>query len=129
MSELLPSQPWTERLRGAELAVPEPTSGESDSVLKLVIEFAALVRRHLLIIVAITAACVGYVWYKARHELPVYRANAVIRLADKGRELSGRLGSVPTNPSVRPFTDPVLSLIQVLQSRGVAEGVVAREAL
>lgn len=107
----------------------EPKSPlEQESALKSVMQLVALLRRHWLLIGAVTAAVVGVLLYRMRDEPRVYRAVAVIRLSDKARELSGGMTRTPV-AQYRPYTDPVLSQIQVLRSQAVAESVAVHQGL
>jgi len=102
---------------------------EQESTLKSVLQLVALLRRHWLLVGTIALASVAILYYQVRNEPHLYRATAVIRLADKGRELSNGISRQPMMQPYRPFTDPLLSQIQVLRSEAVAESVVVREGL
>src|SRR3954471_25002932 len=97
--------------------------GAPESTLKTVLEFLGLLRRHILLLLLFAAAVVGMMWYMMRGDVTLYRASAVIRLQDKSRDVPGSFRGGMGNTSLRPFTDPVLSQIQVLQSRLVAREV------
>jgi tyrosine-protein kinase Etk/Wzc len=109
--------------------MPERRPSDQEPVLRTALDLLGLLRRHILVVIAITAVVVGAVWYKMRGELPVYQANAVIRVADRSEALSGRLGTGPSSQPYRPFMDPVLSQVELLKSRGVAEAVVDSQGL
>jgi tyrosine-protein kinase Etk/Wzc len=82
------------------------------------------VRRRLGLIAGMTLVSVLVAGYLARREPPAYRASAVIRLEDKTRSMAGGLVGDATNPIIGRSADPLLSQIQVLTSRAVAEAVV-----
>lgn len=134
MDDSLPPTPrWTAPATVTEL-VRRPNGGanaavEQESTLKSLLEFSGLVRRHWFLVGVITAFSVGLVLNQIRHELRLYAATAVVRLVDKARELSSGIARTSPSQPFRPFTDPVLSQIQVLKSRGVAEAVVEKEGL
>jgi succinoglycan biosynthesis transport protein ExoP len=132
MSDSRLPQRWTASPRPANMpgSVHEiPTLPESESTLKAVVQFVALLRRHWVLVFAITAASVAILFYRIRNEQRIYRATAVIRLTDKGQNLSGGISRMPPSQPYRPYTDPVLSQVQVIQSRAVAESVAEREGL
>src|SRR5437867_7045674 len=108
---------------------PRDVPMERETTLKSVLQFLALLRRHWILVIGITAASVGMLIYKVRNEPRIYRAMATIRLQDKARELSNGIGRAPMSQTYRPFNDPVLTQIQVLQSQAVAESVAEREGL
>lgn len=119
---------WTGQVVTNDLTTTgDGARAEQESPLGPALAFLALLRRHLALVLFIGVMTSGLVVYRLRREPPLYRASAVIRLVDKARELSGTLGNGLSNPGYRPFTDPVLSQIQVLQSRAVAKSVVERE--
>src|SRR3954471_9511987 len=129
MADSLLPQRWTRPVGVEPIVVTDGANEPAQSTLQSALAFLGLLHRHWLLILAITAAAVVALLYKVRNELPLYRATAVIRLEDKQRELSGRLRSGPVNNGIRPFTDPVLSQIYVLQSRNVAQEVAQRQGL
>lgn len=126
MSGPLVPQRWTEPRLGDvnPLAADVAVSDANQSLVQNGLEFLGMLRRHLLVVLAVTFVAVGAMWYRMRHEQPSYQAGAVIRIADKGQALSGRLGGNPSEQMWRPYMDPVESQVQVLQSRRVAEKVV-----
>jgi capsular exopolysaccharide synthesis family protein len=97
--------------------------------LKPLLELLALVRRHIGLVVFTAAVSTGVTIYRVHRQPPAYRATAVIRLADKGRELSGGLGGSAAERFGPATADPLLTQVQVLRSRAVARDVVAREGL
>lgn len=130
MAESFTPQRWPEPLvPGPTFVGPERRGPEQEPVLRSVLELLGLVRRHILVVLSIAVFVAGAVWYKMRRDLPVYQASAVIRVADRSEALSGGLGAGPTDRIVRPFMDPVLSQVELLKSRGVAEAVVDKEGL
>lgn len=105
------------------------TNTQHESVLGLVLDFVSLVKRNWLLVVTITAAALGFVAFRARTDRPMYRATAVIRVVDKASQLSGGLGQDAPARFRDGGTDPLLSQIQLLQSRGVAREAAQRAGL
>lgn len=130
MAESFTPQRWSEPFAPSpSFPLPERRGPEQEPVLRTALDFLGLLRRHWVVVLGITALAVGAVWYKMRGDLPVYQATAVIRVADRSEALSGRLGAGPSDRPLRPFMDPVLSQVELLKSRGVAEAVVDSEGL
>jgi tyrosine-protein kinase Etk/Wzc len=92
-------------------------------------EIFSVLRRHLLLVLVLTLAGVAAAGYVVYRRQPVYSASAVVRLADARRALTGGLDNSGTDRYASYWTDPVLSQIQVLQSRAVAREVVEHQAL
>ena len=84
-------------------------------------------RRSWLVLAIGTVIGGGAAAFIASRGEPTYRATAVLRLADTRRALVGGI-DVPATELGR-LTDPLLSQIQVLQSRGVLVQVVDAEGL
>lgn len=84
----------------------------------------AVVRRHLWLVLVLTLAGGGVAAYVAYSAQPTYRATAVIRLADARRALSGNLVEGPVSALAGRTIDPLLSQLEVLQSRAIAAAVV-----
>src|SRR5215468_2298885 len=101
----------------------------SDSVLTVALDFVALVRRNLLLVAVFVALSLGVCAALLHREQPVYRATAVIRLVDKTRKTTGDLATGVTDEISGSYADPILSELQVLESRGVAQEIAAREGL
>lgn len=90
-----------------------------------------VLRRHLRLVLGVTfgvAALAGWLAYRYK---PVYRANAVIRIADQRAAMTAGLDNPMANAmgGGSMWSDPVLSQIQVLLSRGVARDVIERHPL
>ncbi len=89
-----------------------------------------VLRRHLKLVLGVTfvvAALAGWLAYRSK---PVYRANAVIRIADvRGAMTAGLDNPMASAMGSGMWSDPVLSQIQVLLSRGVARDVIERHPL
>ena len=127
MSGPLVPQRWSESRLGTgvnPLAADVALGVADQSLVQNGLEFIGMLRRHILVVLSVTLVAVGAMWYRMRHEQPSYQAGAVIRIADKGQALSGRLGGNPSEQMWRPYMDPIESQVQVLQSRRVAEKVV-----
>src|SRR5947209_13418964 len=102
---LLPKR-WT--TAAAIQVVNQPNDGaavQPQSNLKSVLEFTGLIRRHWLLVGVITAISVAMVMNQIRKEVRLYAATAVIRLADKARELSSGIARTPGSQPFRPFMD------------------------
>lgn len=87
-------------------------------------ERLAVLRRHAWLIAGVTVLSVGVAGYRVYHERPLYTANAVLRLADTRQAMTGGLEAAAMEQALGRGTDPLLSQIQVLRSRGVASSVV-----
>ena len=75
----------------------------------------------------VVGALAGWLAYRTK---PVYRANAVVRIADvKSAMTAGLDNPLASGMGSSMWTDPVLSQIQVLLSRGVARDVIERHPL
>lgn len=107
-------------------ATPEPGQ---ESVLHVLLDFVALVRRNWLVVLASIMLALAIAAVLIRLDHPLYRAMATVKFEDKGRALSGGLGGGSAQQLGAPITDPLLTQIQVLQSRAVANEVVDREGL
>ncbi len=135
MSDLLPPGPnpgnalpaqRTGAAAGVSLAADER---DAEDVIDLR-DVLGVLRRHLKLVLGVTfvvAALAGWLAYRAN---PVYRANAVIRIADvRGAMTAGLDNPIASGMGGGMWTDPVLSQIQVLLSRGVAQDVIERHPL
>lgn len=86
-------------------------------------EAARVLRRHPWIVLGLTGVALGVATFLALRAEPIYRATAVIRLADARRSLTGNLVENPTGPTGRSV-DLLLSQLEVLRSRTIAGTVV-----
>lgn len=105
---------------------------ETTSPLQPLLAFFGLLRRRLWLVLLVTIAVFAMAAYKAYWDPLNYRATAMIRLSDERQALSGRLTADRAEDATaapRSDTDPGLSLIQLLRSRGVAKEAVEREGL
>ncbi|OLC07850.1 MAG: hypothetical protein AUH42_02805 [Gemmatimonadetes bacterium 13_1_40CM_70_11] len=84
----------------------------------------AVVRRHLWLVLGMTAVVGGIVGYRAYAAVPSYRAIAVIRLSDPRRALTGGVADGPTGDLAGSSADPLLSQVELLTSRRVGGVVV-----
>ena len=82
------------------------------------------IRGHLKLVVASTVCGVLIAGWVGRRAPAVYQASAVIRLEDKTRSLTGGLVGDPTRAMVGRSVDPLLSQVEILTSRAVAETVI-----
>ncbi len=86
-------------------------------------QYLSIIRRYWWIILLTTAGAIGYQWYRVRDDLPLYRAASAVRLTDQGAAMSGNL--VPDyNGGFGGYTDPILTQVQVIKSRIIADRVV-----
>jgi tyrosine-protein kinase Etk/Wzc len=93
-------------------------------------ESLGVLRRHLWLVLLITAAAVLFTAYRLHNEQRQYQASATIRLVDTQRELAGNLdnNSSPYQ-TMAAWADPIESQLQVLHSRAVGEAVVDSQPL
>ena len=92
-------------------------------------EFLRTLRRHIALVVVTTLACGGFAAYRVYSQPPQFRAGASVRLTNMPQEMTaGISGQDPTAPTAIAV-DPVLSQIQVLKSRAVAELAVRNDLL
>ncbi|HXE58332.1 MAG TPA: polysaccharide biosynthesis tyrosine autokinase [Gemmatimonadales bacterium] len=109
------------RSRGAALLPdPEPHAAPSDAV--PIRHVLGILRRRAWLIAGIVAATTAIGVMLALREPRVYRATAVLRMADTRRALAGTLEEAA--PVLSRTTDPLLSLVQLLRSRSVIGPVV-----
>lgn len=101
---------------------------ESDDSLS-VREMVGLVRRNLVLVLAITAAVAAVAAFVVMRTPPVYRALAVIRLSDARSAVSGGLADPRIQQVMGRTADPLLSELEVLKGRVVLGEVVDREGL
>lgn len=126
MSELVPYNPRALQRpsSGSQGQIPEsyPEPVSESTSLR---EYLAIVRRQWMIVATILAIAVGSTLYIVLSAAPRYRANAVVRLADARRALTGAAGGGGAYDEVLGReTDVLLSQIQVLTSRAtVGEAV------
>ena len=114
---------------GDPIAADIPVLPAQQSALRGALQLLSLLRRHWFLVAVIAAACVGTLLYKLRNQPHLYRAAAVVRIKDKGEELSAGLARAPTPSQYRMYIDPILSQVYILQSQAVAESVAEREGL
>jgi len=89
-----------------------------------------VLRRHLRLVLGVTFVVAALAGWLAYSSMPVYRANAVIRIADvRGAMTAGLDNPIASGMGSSMWSDPVLSQIQVLLSRGVARDVIERHPL
>lgn len=98
----------------------EPAPGEGIPLR----EYLGALRRHLWLIAAAVVVCVGFAAYRIRQEPPRYTAASAVRLVNARQEMAGQIGTGQTDQLPGWYTDPILSQIQVLRSRAVAQEVV-----
>jgi capsular exopolysaccharide synthesis family protein len=87
-------------------------------------EYLGALRRHLWLVVAAVVVSVGIAAYRIRQEPPRYTAASAVRLVNARQEMAGQIGTGQQDQLPGWYTDPILSQIQVLRSRAVAQEVV-----
>jgi hypothetical protein len=87
-------------------------------------DWFGLLRRHFLLVAAVTSAAVAVATYVAYTSQPVYRATSVVRLVDARRALAGNLVDGEQQGGVLHPANPVLSQVEMLRSRAIAGAVV-----
>src|SRR5664279_1805659 len=93
-------------------------------------ELLATVRRRWKLVSLVTFASVGAAWYLAKSEPAHFQARATIRLADTRREMTNGIDQSPAMyGGIAMYADPILSQLQVLDSRAVATEVVKQYPL
>ncbi len=133
MSELLP--PPKENGSGNlpdQMQAWRSLQGEGEPELEQVDfkELLATVRRRWKLVLLVTLASVGAAWYLAMSEPAHFQAMATIRLADTRRQMTNGIDQTQTvYGGIAMFADPILSQIQVLDSRAVAMEVVKQHPL
>lgn len=91
-------------------------------------EVLGVLRRHIWLILVITAAALAVAVFLVSRQKPLYQASAMIRLGDPLGAIAG--GLTPSEPQAEGSkTDPFLSEIMVLKGRSVLREVVEREGL
>jgi tyrosine-protein kinase Etk/Wzc len=134
MSDRLLPQHWNDLPPAGSLTELDHTNGngrggDQESVLKVLLNVLGLIRRNWKVVLATTLASLALLVVQRRFDHPIYRATAVVRYEDKVRGLSSGVAGGAARQVGGPVTDPLLTQIQVLQSRTVARGVVEREGL
>ena len=111
---------WPPATRGAPgaSAAPPPAPGLGSQWLRAV----EIVRSHLLLVFALTVLALAATGLLLAREALIYRATAVLRLADARRAVTTGIEEVDA-PQER-LTSPLLSQIQLLRSRTLASAVV-----
>lgn len=84
----------------------------------------AVLRRHLWMVLGITALVTAVIGYRAYIAVPTYRAAAVIRLSNPRHALTGGVAEGPSAGIDARSADPLLSQVELIQSRTVAAVVV-----
>jgi tyrosine-protein kinase Etk/Wzc len=87
-------------------------------------EYLGALRRHLWLVAAAVLVSVGFAAYRIRQEPPRYTATSAVRLVNARQEMAGQIGTGQPDQLPGWYTDPILSQIQVLRSRAVAQEVV-----
>jgi polysaccharide biosynthesis transport protein len=87
-------------------------------------ELLRILRRHMMLILFVTTvSTAGAIYWTVTHA-QFYSASAVVRLNNAQRSMTGGLADGPMDVLSGTQIDPVLSLVEVLQSRTVAGQVV-----
>ncbi|HZI99397.1 MAG TPA: polysaccharide biosynthesis tyrosine autokinase [Gemmatimonadaceae bacterium] len=130
MADLVPYQPAPVGPPGypPRFSNPEGYPEVRDTELGISDYFAVL-RRQKWIVLGAIALCVGVALWLVLSAPPRYTANAVVRLADARRAMTGGEEGGAYEQVLGRETDVLLSQIQVMMSRQVAAEVVRREGL
>ena len=119
-SGMLPAIPYP---AGAGFPPGFGTDGSSSNGANPLRQYLNLAQRYWWIIVLSTVLSVGYQWYQTRNYRPLFLASSAVRLEDQGAGMSSNL--IPDYSSgFGGYTDPILTQVQVIKSRIVAERVV-----
>lgn len=130
MSDTRASQPSSHSLNamngssGADLVAEHRGHDAEELSLR---ELIQVLRRRLLVILAVIAVAVAITGYVVFREIPTYRAEAVIRLQDARQAMTGGLDVQQVQPILglrARMVDPLASHLEVMTSRGVLGSVV-----
>ena len=129
MSELVPRRPPFPEAAPPPPQLPLLRSDPADSTLPggegiPLREYLGALRRHLWLVIAAVVVSVGFAAWRIRQEPPRYTAASAVRLVNARQEMAGEIGTGQTDQLPGWYTDPILSQIQVLRSRAVAQEVV-----
>jgi len=92
-------------------------------------DYLGIVRRQLWVVLAIVAVCLGLTSWIVLRAPDKYMANAVVRLADTRRAMTGNAEGGSYEQVLGREADVLLSQVQVLQSRQIAGDAVDRAGL
>ena len=93
-------------------------------------EFLRTLRRNVGLVVALTTlACGGFAAYRVYSQPPQFRAGASVRITNIPQEMTAGIGGQDPGAPMAISVDPVLSQIQVLKSRAVAQLAVRTDLL
>ena len=90
---------------------------DQDTLLESGRHVIGLARRHWFVVMASVAAAVLFAFFVIHRSVPLYRAKAVIRLQNKTQQMAGGLGVATGSDMLGRSADPILSQVQVLESR------------
>jgi polysaccharide biosynthesis transport protein len=128
LSEIAPPSPPAARSQLAPLPELPPlrlapeTGGAGEGV--PLGEYLASLRRYVWLILAAALLSVGFTAYRIADEPARYTAASAVRLVNARQDLAGTMGTGASDQPLGWYMDPVLSHIQVLRSRAVAQAVV-----
>lgn len=98
----------------------EPNAGMGANPLR---QYLTIVQRYWWVIVLTTALAAGFQGYRSRHDRPMFQAASAVRLTDQAASVGGNL--MPDYAGAfGGYTDPILTQVQVIKSRIIAERVV-----
>ncbi len=86
-------------------------------------QYLSVLRRFWWILGLTTVIGIAYQGYVTRNDLPMFRSSSAVRLTDQGATMSGNLVQ-DYGSGFGGYTDPILTQVQVIKSRIVAEQVV-----
>ncbi len=118
-SGLLPAIPYPQGGGFAPGFGPEAAVGDHNPLR----QYLSMLQRYWWIIVLTTALGIAYQGYATRNDLAMFRASSAVRLTDQGATMSGNLVQ-DYGSGFGGYTDPILTQVQVIKSRIVADQVV-----
>lgn len=107
-------------LRSQAAPDPAPAPGEGLPLR----EYLLALRRHIWLVLAAVFVSTSIAALRISREAPRYAAASAVQLVNPRQELAGEIGTGTTDQLPGWYTDPILSQIQVLRSRAVAQMVV-----
>ncbi len=126
MSDIIPSKGRPHVSVAPRQAFSHAAGASQESALDLR-DVLGVLRRRMLLILTVALALTGLTAVAVINSQRLYKASATVRLADARRVLTGGLDGQVNERLAGAYIDPILSNIQVLQSRGVAMEAVRRE--
>lgn len=104
----------------------DPSASSTDISIRAAI---GILRRHLVMVVGMTAIALVATACIIVLQTPIYHATATIRIVDARRAIAGEMAEVPVVERRGSTVDPIYSQISLIRSRGVVGQVVDDLAL